>query len=205
MSDRSDSPDAQPPPSEPPTTPPPTPEFVFREFAPRIYQIARRLLGNDADAEDVTQDVLVQVIRKLDTFRGDAALSTWLHRVTVNAALALREKRGNRAKWETTSAGPEVLEMAAADPPGPTRLPRSATAPDSLALAAEQRTIIERAIAKLPEPFRDIYVLADVEQLPNTEIADMLGLSVPAVKSRLHRARLQMRGLLAPHFEEISS
>ena len=68
--------------------PPPTPETVFREYAPRIYAIARRLLNNDADAEDVTQDVLLQVVRKLHTFRGDAQLPTWLHRVTVNAALA---------------------------------------------------------------------------------------------------------------------
>ena len=71
--------------------PPPevlTPELVFREYAPRIYNLARRMLGNDADAEDVTQDVFLQVIRKLDTFRGDSQLSTWLHRVTVNAALA---------------------------------------------------------------------------------------------------------------------
>lgn len=185
---------------------PPTPELVFREYAPRIYQIARRLLNNDADAEDVTQDVLLQVIRKLDGFRGDAALSTWLHRVTVNAALAHREKRANRSKHETTAIGDETLESAAlADPPGATRLPRIGASPPEIALATEQRQIIERAIAKLPEPFRDVYVLADVEQLPNAEIAEMLGLSLSAVKSRLHRARLQMRGLLAPHFEEITS
>ncbi|MCZ2342394.1 MAG: sigma-70 family RNA polymerase sigma factor [Bacteroidales bacterium] len=189
-----------------PLAEPPTPELVFREYAPRIYQIARRLLNNDADAEDVTQDVLLQVIRKLDSFRGESALSTWLHRITVNAALAHREKRANRAKHETTSVGEDALESAAlADPPGAVRLPRTGATPDDIALAAEQRQIIERAIAKLPEPSRDVYVLADVEQLPNVEIAEMLGLSLPAVKSRLHRARLQMRGLLTPHFEEIAS
>src|ERR1043166_4569969 len=90
-----------------------TPEFVFREYAPRIYNIARRMLGNDADAEDVTQDVLVQVIRKLDTFRGESALSTWLHRVTVNAALAHRQKRANRQKRETTDAIDELLPIPA--------------------------------------------------------------------------------------------
>ena len=187
------------------TGPPPTAEMVFRDYAPRIYQIARRMLGNDADAEDVTQDVLVQVIRKLHTFRGDAALPTWLHRVTVNAALAHREKRANRAKRETTAVGADVLESATvADPPGHTRLPRLSSTPDEIALAAEQREIIERAIARLTEPFRDVYVLAEVEQLPNADIADILGLSVAAVKSRLHRARLQMREMLAPHFEEVA-
>ena len=183
----------------PPTTaaPTPTPESVFREFAPRIYHLARRMLGNDADAEDVTQDVLVQVIRKLDTFRGDAQLATWLHRVTVNAALAFRQKRANRQKRETTEAADDVLEAAPVG--GPVK--RWNVGPDEPVLATEQAAVIERAIAELPGPFRDVYVLADVEGLPNQEIADMLGMSIPAVKSRLHRARLRMRDALAPHFE----
>jgi len=192
----------------PDAAPPPTPEYVFREYAPRIYNIARRLLGNDADAEDVTQDVLLQVVRKLHTFRGDAQLPTWLHRVTVNAALAHREKRANRQKRETSTGNEEALEAAAMDGEdaagGSVRLPRpgGSSTPDELALEAEQRRVIERAIGRLPEQFRDVYVLADVEGLPNAEIGDMLGLSVAAVKSRLHRARLRMRDLLAPHFEE---
>src|SRR5438876_1731032 len=73
-----------------------TPDRVFRDYAPRVYNLARRMLGNDADAEDVTQDVLLQVVRKLDTFRGEAALPTWLHRITVNAALAHRRRRATR-------------------------------------------------------------------------------------------------------------
>jgi RNA polymerase sigma-70 factor (ECF subfamily) len=178
-------------------TAPVTPEFVFREYAPRIYNIARRMLGNDADAEDVTQDVLVQVIRKLDTFRGDSQLSTWLHRVTVNVALAYRQKRANRQKHETHETAEVSLEIVPAGSP----VKRWNVGPEEPVLAAEQAQIIEHAIGELPGPFRDVYVLADVEGLPNSEIADMLGLSVPAVKSRLHRARLRMRDSLAPHFE----
>lgn len=175
-----------------------TPEQVFREYAPRIYHIARRLLGNDADAEDVTQDVLLQVVRKLDTFRGDAQISTWLHRVTVNAALAHRAKRANRQKHETGgNAADDALTPSYSTPPK-----RWNVSPDESVLAAEQSELIERAIAQLPEPFRDVYVLADVEGLPNAEIGEMLGLSLAAVKSRLHRARLRMRDELAPHFEE---
>jgi RNA polymerase sigma-70 factor (ECF subfamily) len=179
--------------------PPPTltPELVFREYAPRIYNLARRMLGNDADAEDVTQDVLLQVVRKLDTFRGDSQLGTWLHRVTVNAALAHRQKRANRQKYET---GNGVDEQA--EPAGPTgSLKRWNVSPDEPVLAAEQAELIDQAIKALPEPYRDVYVLADVEGLPNAEIGEMLGLNVPAVKSRLHRARLRMRDALAPHFE----
>jgi RNA polymerase sigma-70 factor (ECF subfamily) len=77
--------------------------------------------------------------------------------------------------------------------------------PDEVVLADEQRQLIESAMNKLPESYRDVYVLADVEGLPNQEIAELLGLSLAAVKSRLHRARLQMRELLAPHFEEVAT
>lgn len=175
-----------------------TPETVFRDYAPRIFHIARRMLGNDADAEDVAQDVLLQVIRKLDTFRGESALGTWLHRVTVNAALAHRQKRANRQKRETGDAVDELLD---ADLRSSGPMQRWNTPPDEPVLAAEQAALIEDAITRLPAPFRDVYVLADVEGMPNAEIADLLGLSVPAVKSRLHRARLRMRDALAPHFE----
>src|SRR5437588_2898331 len=82
------------------TAPPLTAEQVFRDHAPRVYNLARRMLGNDADAEDVTQDVLLQVVRKLNTFRGESDISTWLHRVTVNAALAHRGKRARRQEHE---------------------------------------------------------------------------------------------------------
>lgn len=179
--------------------PPPqvlTPEQVFREYAPRIYNIARRMLGNDADAEDVTQEVLLQVIRKLDTFRGDSQIGTWLHRVTVNAALAHRQKRANRQKHEVGEAIDEISQPAAGAPGAHWGAP-----PDEPVLAAEQQELIDKAIASLPEPFRDVFVLADVEGWHNADIADALGLSVPAVKSRLHRARLRMRDQLAPHFE----
>jgi RNA polymerase sigma-70 factor (ECF subfamily) len=174
-----------------------TPELVFREYAPRIYNLARRMLGNDADAEDVTQDVLLQVVRKLDTFRGESQLGTWLHRVTVNAALAHRAKRATRQKHE--SGEPPDDLPAASSPTGPMK--RWNVPPDEPVLAAEQAKLIEEAIQRLPPVFRDVYVLADVEGLPNSEIAEILGMSVPAVKSRLHRARLRMRDALAPHFE----
>lgn len=175
-----------------------TPELVFQEYAPRVYNIARRMLGNDADAEDVTQDVLLQVVRKLDTFRGESAFPTWLHRVTVNAALAHRRKNSNRHEWSSSDSRDGIFEdarTAHSDRPWVIR-------PDQAAIDKETQALIESAIENLPEPFRDVYVLADVEGLPNAEIADMLELSVPAVKSRLHRARLAMRDRLAPHFEE---
>jgi RNA polymerase sigma-70 factor (ECF subfamily) len=192
---------------EPNDAPAITPETVFRDYAPRIYHLARRMLGNDADAEDVTQEVLLQVIRKLHTFRGESALPTWLHRVTVNAALAHRKKRAALVKREGASSSEEALEQASPELQSSVRLQRPSghLSPDDVVLAEEQRDLIERAIRQLPSPYRDVYVLADVEGLPNIEVAEILELSVPAVKSRLHRARLQMRELLAPHYEEVTA
>jgi RNA polymerase sigma-70 factor, ECF subfamily len=177
-----------------------TPEQVFREYAPRIYNLARRMLGSDADAEDVTQDVLLQVVRKLDTFRGESAFPTWLHRLTVNAALAYRRKRSVYDKHEVANPLDHFLENG--HHKGPVRA--WSVEPQQQALDKETQQLIEKAIAGLPEIYRDVYVLADVEGLPNAEIGDTLGLSLAAVKSRLHRARLLMRDALAPHFEEVT-
>ena len=178
---------------------PPTPEEIFRDYAPRVYSLARRMLGNDADAEDVTQDVLLQVLRKLDTFRGESAFPTWLHRVTVNAALAHRRKRAIREYHRVA----DPLDSFEGNGHHPHPVRRWSVRPDEAALDHETHRLIEEAIARLPEAYRDVYVLADVEGLTNPEIAGMLEMSVPAVKSRLHRARLLMRSDLAPHFEEV--
>ena len=193
--------------ADPPTTPngPAAPsgwtaEQVFRDYGPRVYNLARRMLGNDADAEDVTQDVLLQVVRKLDTFRGESEVMTWLHRVTVNAALAHRRKRARREEHEVHDPLNKFLEDGHhAHSVGPWSV-----TPDRVAESRETTALIERAIDRLPELYRDVYVLADVEGLPNATIGDMLGLSLPAVKSRLHRGRLLMRDALAPHFEEVA-
>lgn len=181
--------------------PPPTPEQVFREHAPRIYHLARRMLGNDADAEDVTQDVLLQVVRKLDTFRGESTLPTWLHRVTVNAALAHRRSKAKREEH----LAPDPVDQLSGNGHAPGPLRSWTVPPEQQALDQETQQLIEEAIGQLPENYRDVFVLADVEGLPNAEIGEMLGLQTGAVKSRLHRARLLMRQALAHHFEEVAA
>jgi RNA polymerase sigma-70 factor (ECF subfamily) len=175
-----------------------TPEKIFHDRAAGVYNLARRLLGNAADAEDVTQDVFLQLVRKLPTYRGNAAFSTWLYRVTVNAALAHRRKQ----RLRETACLSEPLEDFCED--GNHRMPVRSWMrdPSQQALDREAHQVIETAIAGLPEMYRDVYVLADVEELPSAEIGVMLGLSMAAVKSRLHRARLRMRKALAPYFEE---
>jgi RNA polymerase sigma-70 factor (ECF subfamily) len=180
--------------------PPLTPERVFHDYAPRVFHLARRMLGNDTDAEDVTQDVLMQVVRKLDTFRGESAFPTWLYRVTVNAALSNRRKRAQRENHHIH----DPLESFLDDGHHARPVQAWSVRPEQAVLDRETHQLIEKAIAQLPELYRDVYVLADVEGLPNAEVAETLDLSLAAVKSRLHRGRLLMRDALAPHFEEVS-
>lgn len=182
----------------PPTDAHPAVEEIFREYGPRVYSLARRLLSNATDAEDVTQDVLLHVLRKGDSFRGEAAFPTWLYRVTINTALGYRRKRALREDRRIRDPLENFLEDGKHRAPVRHWIPE----PERLAIEHETHRLIEEAIAGLPETYRDVYVLADVEELHNAEIAEMLGLSEAAVKSRLHRARLMMRDALAPHLEE---
>jgi RNA polymerase sigma-70 factor, ECF subfamily len=176
----------------------PTPAKIFSEYAPRIYNLCRRMLGNEADAEDVTQQVFMQVIRKLPTFRHEAAFSTWLYRIAVNAALAYRQKRARRE--EHFVRDPMEVFLESGGHRGPVR--RWVSDPEKVLLDHEVHRLIEEAISRLPATYRDVFVLADVEEQPNLQISKLLGLSVPAVQSRLHRARLLMRHALTPCFEE---
>ncbi len=173
-------------------------EQVYHDYAPRVYNMARRMVRSDADAEDVTQDVLLQVVRKLPTFRGDSAFPTWLHRVTVNAALSHRRKRAVREERRADAPFDAYLEDGAAEESAR----GGSVGPDAQVLARERRKQIDHAIAGLPEVYRKVFLLADVDGQPNADIAETLRLSLAAVKSRLHRARLLMRGALAPYFEE---
>jgi RNA polymerase sigma-70 factor (ECF subfamily) len=171
-------------------------ERLFRDFAPRVHRLARRLLGNETDAEDATQEVFVQVLRKLPTFRGEAALSTWLYRIAVNTALAYRRKRSARLRHES------LCDPAAfADSRHRPLAARDNNQPDEPLVHGETHQLLERALHSLPEESRHVVVLADVEGRKCPEIARRLGVSVAAVKSRLHRGRLQMRQAVAGLFE----
>ncbi len=181
-------------PGSPAPTAPVSAEQVYHDYAPRVFNVARRMVANDTDAEDVTQDVLLQVVRKLPTFRGDATFPTWLHRVTVNAALTLRRRQAVR---EERALGEEQEAVGADELKTP--------APEDQLLSDEARQLIDRAVESLPSAYRTVFVLADVEGLPNAVIGERLGMSLPAVKSRLHRARAMLREALAPHFTEVVS
>lgn len=171
-------------------------EALLDRYGGWIYRVARRLLNDPRDVEEVTQDVLLTVVRKIQTFKGEAAFSSWLYRIAVNAAYQrLRAKR----------ARPEVsLEpfLPVFDDEGRYIEPVAdwSSKLNDPAVAGETRAAIERSLSRLPEEYRVVIQLHDVEELPNEEVAATLGLTVAAVKSRVHRARLFLRQELAHLF-----
>jgi RNA polymerase sigma-70 factor (ECF subfamily) len=153
-------------------------EELYGTYAGRLYNVACRLLGNPADAEDLVQEAFLQAHRKLDTFRGDAALGTWLHRLLVNLGLDhLRSRAGRNAQ---STAGMEDLHVV------------PFTRPETVA----ERIDLEQAIARLPDGSRAAFVLHDVEGLDHKEVAAVLGVSEGTSKSQLHKARLKLRDML---------
>jgi RNA polymerase sigma-70 factor (ECF subfamily) len=156
------------------------------------------MLGNDTDAEDVTQDVFLLVVRKLDTFRGEAELATWLHRVTINAALDHHRRTVFRRERPASASLDRLLGDGVRGAPARARQP----GPERLALTREAQESIKEAVTSLPPLYRDVYVLADVQGRAHAEVRALLGLRAGTVKSRLHRARRLMRAALAPYFAE---
>ena len=169
-------------------------EILFRRYGSRVFRQALHLLGNAAEAEEVAQDVFVALYEKAGTFRGESALATWLYRLTANAALS-RLRRRKRSK---EVAMDDYLPRFREDGHHLVRpvVDWSADLEQGLADAQIQQ-LLRQAIELLPPLDKAVLVLSDFEELSNRDIGDALGLTVPAVKARLHRARLFLRGQLA--------
>ena len=173
-------------------------EELVSRYEDRVYSLAYRMLGNKEDTEDVLQDAFLNVIRGLDKFRGSSSFSTWLYRIAANAALTKIRQRSRRDKSESEFLD-DVYAVRQTAHSGAV-LTDWSTNPASTLLDEEARKIMEKAIDELPEIYKAVFVLRDVEGLPAIEVGDVLGLSVAAVKSRLHRARLFLRNSLSDYF-----
>lgn len=161
-------------------------ERLVEEFADRIYGVALRITGSASDAEDVVQDTFLAAFRHWGSFRGEAAPSTWLYRIAVNEALQrVRRRRPVTYLEETGLDASQVADWTE-------EIHRRAE-------LSELREQLEEGIARLPEDYRVVLVLRDVEGLATVEVAEVLELSEAAVKSRLHRARLLLRQHLATY------
>ncbi|MEO0079698.1 MAG: RNA polymerase sigma factor [candidate division WOR-3 bacterium] len=154
-------------------------ENLYQANRSRVFGTALRMLGNRADAEDVTQDVFVKVFKRLDSFRGEAAITTWLYRITVNCCLDLLRRRKRI----------QTVPLESITEPVSDRI--------------DVMKLIEAALPKMPEGYRQVFILHDLEGLKHSEIARILGISDGASKSQLHRARAYLRREIGPYLRAL--
>jgi RNA polymerase sigma-70 factor (ECF subfamily) len=162
-------------------------EELYRAHAGKLFSVACRMLGNPTDAEDLLQEIFLSAHRKLDGFRGDSALGTWLYRLATNHCLDYLRSRAARTNQLT-----DVLD----DEPG-----LYLAGSRGLAEQTVMKMDLERAMARLPEGCRAAFVLHDVQGLEHQEVADVLGIAEGTSKSQVHKARLRLRAMLSERFK----
>ena len=170
-------------------------ERIYRLHSRRVYALCLRMVGNTAEAEDLTQDAFLQLFRKIGTFRGESAFSTWLHRLAVNVVLMKLRKKTLLATSLEESTDPEDESS------GPRR---EIGAPDLLLTGSIDRVHLERAIEQLPPGYRQVFVLHDVQGFEHNEIAGLMECSIGNSKSQLHKARMRLRELLQETLRDIA-
>ncbi len=169
-------------------------ERLVSMFGDRAYRPAIGITGNQQDAEEAVQDAFWNVIRKIDTFRGDAVLGSWIYRITANAALQ-RRRRGARRRDEISLD--EILPSFHEDGRHADPIVDWSTELDAPAAQNELRSVLTSALEELPDHYRAVTILHDVEGLSMAEVADCVDITVPTAKARAHRARLLLRQRLA--------
>jgi RNA polymerase sigma-70 factor, ECF subfamily len=171
-------------------------EGLVRSRTPRLLALARRLLRNEDDARDAVQDAFVNAFRSLDSFEGGCQLSTWLHRITVNACLMRLRTRRRKPEEPIETMLPGFLE----DGHHASHPPEWRDDAETLLQRREHRDFVRACIDRLPETYRTVLLLRDIEELDTREAARALGVSESTLKVRLHRARQALRSLLEPRF-----
>jgi RNA polymerase sigma-70 factor (ECF subfamily) len=165
-------------------------EYLYQLHSRRVYALCLRMVGNTAEAEDLTQEVFLLLLRKIHTFRGESAFSTWLHRLAVNLVLMRLRKK----------SPPIVPIEATPDPDDETFSPSfDIGAPDLLLEGSIDRINLDRCIQRLPLGYRTVFVLHDIQGYEHNEIAEILGRSAGVSKSQLHKARTRLREQLHEH------
>jgi len=175
---------------------PEAPELLVGTYGDRVYRLALRITGGNEDAEEVAQDALWTAARKIQTFKGESAFGSWLYRITANAAYQKLRARRSKAR---EIALDDVLPVLDEDGRHFEPMADWSSRVDEQALQGELRRVLTEAIDTLPADYRTALVMHDVEGLSNPDIAEALGLSLPAVKSRVHRSRLYVRQRLAAY------
>jgi len=174
-------------------------EELLDRYEDKVFRLAYRFVRNETEAQEILQDTFLSIWRKLDTFKGDAQFSSWLYRVAANSALM--RLRAQRRHPEIST---EELPVGFLDNQG--QLPAAgenwARRPDDQLQSDELRRHIQETVDALPELYRTVFLIRDVEGLSTEETAEMLNISVPTVKTRLHRARIALRNAIASYFDK---
>lgn len=168
---------------------------LVRRYQDKVYRLSYKILRHEDDAAEALQDAFLSAYRGLRNFKAESTFSTWLYRIATNASLMKYRKRrdGHVSLDQSQSASEETEPLQIAD--------WAAQPPEDL-LTAETRQVMAEGIERLPEELRTVFVLRDIEELSNAEVAEILNLSVAAVKSRLHRGRIQLRERLNRYFND---
>jgi RNA polymerase sigma-70 factor (ECF subfamily) len=169
-------------------------EALLRAYSGRMLAVARRFLASEDDAREAVHEAFVSAFKAMDRFEGDSRISTWLHRIVVNACLMKLRTRRRKPEESIEDLLPRFAN-------GHLTAPAAGWAgADSLLEREETRNLVRDAIARLPEPYRTVLLLRDIEEFDTQQTAEALGLTKAAVKTRLHRARQALRQLLDEHF-----
>ena len=169
---------------------------LVEKYEQRIYNLARKMMHDQQDAEDVLQETFINVYRHLNDFHGASSFSTWLYRIATNASLM--KLRGRK---EVTISLDEPVESDNGENAMPREIVDWGVTPEEALLNGEVRARMDAAVTALPESLRTVFVLRDIEGLSVQETADVLSISVPNVKTRLHRARMTLRENLSAYFK----
>ncbi len=171
-------------------------ETCVRTWCGRLLVVARRILHNEEDAQDAVQEAFLSAFKDISRFEGRSLLGTWLHRITVNAALLRLRQRQRHPEQSIENLLPHFGDDEhQLDPPALWK-----ATPESVLQRQEARDLVQRCLNKLPEIYRSVLLLRDIEGMDTDETARLLGTSAGVVKTRLHRARQALRTLLDPHF-----
>lgn len=171
---------------------------LINRYSEKVHNLALRITRSPEDTEEVMQDVFVTVYNKVDKFEGKSAFSSWLYRITVNTAFMKLRKRRQQAAVSLEDVNPGIRNNWIGN--------RSEHADvNFISSKHELRAVLELAISRLPEEYRTIFLLRDVDGLSNQEVGEILNITVPAVKSRLHRSRLMLRKKLQRFYDDYSS
>jgi len=175
-------------------------EELLGRYEEKLYRLAMRFVRNDSDAQEILQEVFLSAWRKLPGFEGRAQFGSWMYRVTVNAALMFLRSRSRRPEVMLDDMEPGVLNKTAEASVHGYNKEDWSRRPDEQLQSEELRRHIQNAVDALPDGLRTVFLVRDVEGLSTEETAELLGLSLPAVKTRLHRARLALRETIGRYF-----